>query len=508
MPLVAGARLGTYEIVSPLGAGGMGEVYRARDIRLGRDIAVKVLPEGFAQNPDRLARFEREARALASLNHPNVAAIYGFEAAGGIPFLVLELVPGETLEERLGRGRLPVEQVLSMGAQIAEALEAAHEQGIIHRDLKPGNVKVTPEGKVKVLDFGLAKTLAPSRADSSEGPTLTSDGTRAGMILGTPAYMSPEQARGQTLDKRTDLWSFGCLLYALLTGRGPFAGPTASDTIAAILGKAPDWSALPHDTPPLFRQLLHRCLEKDPSHRLRDAGDARIEIEQALAEYRGSARPAPRHRLLQASLVVLAAAALALGLLAIGSRRVPAPSSRQPRLFQVTFSEGIEEFPSWSPDGTALAYSGEAGGIRKIFTKRLASGEDMPLTTGAADDIQPAWSPDGRTILFVRALQDGKKLEPGDVFGQYDAGDIWAFDLDSRKEAKLLENAFNPSWSADGSRIAVDASWGGPRRIWVVDRQGHNPQQVTTDVSEAFTHLRPRWSPDGTKLAFQNIERT
>jgi serine/threonine protein kinase len=211
----------------------MGEVYRARDCKLGRDVAVKVLSEAFAQDPERLTRFEREARALASLNHPGVAAICGFETAGGVPFLVLELVSGETLEERLGRGRLPIDEALRLAAQIAEALEAAHEHGIIHRDLKPSNVKVTPEEKAKVLDFGLAKTLTPGTADSSEALTRTSDGTRAGAILGTPAYMSPEQARGKPIDKRTDLWSFGCLVYALLTGSSPFAGETSSDSIAA-----------------------------------------------------------------------------------------------------------------------------------------------------------------------------------------------------------------------------------------------------------------------------------
>ena len=287
MPLSAGDKLGPYEILAPLGSGGMGEVYRARDSRLDRDVALKVLPDAFARDPERLARFEREAKALAALNHPNIAAIYGFEESGAVRFLVLELVPGETLT-----GPLPVDEAARLAHQITDAIEAAHERGILHRDLKPANIKVTPEGKVKVLDFGLAKALGAdetSAGDPSQSPTMSLAATRAGTVLGTAAYMSPEQARGRPLDRRTDVWAFGCVLYEMLTGRQAFHGDTVSDTLVAVLKTDPDWAALPAGTPDYIRRLLERCLEKDPTRRLRDVGDAWL-----LAEERGTpAVPAP-----------------------------------------------------------------------------------------------------------------------------------------------------------------------------------------------------------------------
>ena len=287
--LAAGTQLGPYKILAPLGAGGMGEVYRARDTKLGREVALKILPENFAGDPERRARFEREAQLLASLNHTNIAAIYGLEEANGLRFLVLELVPGKTLAERLSSGRLEVEEALNIARQIAEALEAAHEKGIIHRDLKPANVKLTAGGKAKVLDFGLAKAFAGDSAevDLSKSPTITDAGTRQGVILGTAAYMSPEQARGKPLDQRTDIWSFGCVLYELLTGKRAFAGATISDTLAAILTREPTWQALPADTPASIQALLRRCLQKDASRRLQHIGDARIELEEAVS------KPAP-----------------------------------------------------------------------------------------------------------------------------------------------------------------------------------------------------------------------
>src|SRR5262245_34117228 len=267
----------------------MGEVYRAADHALGREVAIKALPQEFASDPERLARLEREARLLASLNHPNIAAIHGLEALDGLRFLVLELVEGVTLAERLESGPLELDEALEIFRQIAEALEAAHEKGVVHRDLKPANVKVTPEGKVKVLDFGLAKALAePSRADPSQSPTVTAV-TRDGAILGTAAYMSPEQARGRPLDRRTDVWSFGCVLYEALAGQRAFRAETVSETLAAILKEEPDWTRLPAGMPAPIRVLLRRCLEKNPDRRLRDLGDARLEIEDARSGRDGSA---------------------------------------------------------------------------------------------------------------------------------------------------------------------------------------------------------------------------
>ena len=298
MTLNSGARLGPYEILAPLGAGGMGEVYRARDSRLAREVAVKVLPEEFFEGEERRQRFEREARLLAALNHPGIAAIYSFEeippsssttsSSAASHLLVMELVEGEDLAQRLVSGPLPLEESLSYAKQIAEALEAAHEKGIVHRDLKPANVKVTPDGRVKLLDFGLAKIFegeaCPVSAPSvSHSPTLTARGTAAGVILGTAAYMSPEQARGKPLDKRTDVWAFGCVLYEMLAGKRAFEGETVSDTLAAILRGEPDWAALPPGTPEKVREILRKCLRRDAKQRLHDIADARLDLEEMSA---------------------------------------------------------------------------------------------------------------------------------------------------------------------------------------------------------------------------------
>ena len=284
--LHTGARLGPYVVERPLGRGGMGEVYRAHDTKLGRDVAIKILPRIFTTDPERLVRFDREARVLAALNHPNIGAIYGLEDVDGVPALILELVDGDTLAEPIARGPTSIGEALIIGRQIAEALEAAHEKGIVHRDLKPANIKITPTGVVKVLDFGLAKAASgdASGPDLTQLPTVTGGGTRDGVILGTAAYMSPEQARGQVVDKRTDIWAFGCVLYEMLTGRAAFARATQTDTLAAIIEREPDWTALPPDVPRAVRALLRRCLEKDPKRRTRDIGDVRLDIENALSD--------------------------------------------------------------------------------------------------------------------------------------------------------------------------------------------------------------------------------
>ena len=303
-----GRRIGPYKVLSLLGAGGMGEVYRARDDKLGRDVAIKVLPPSVVPDADRVARFEREARMLAALNHPSIAAIYGYEEADGIRGLVLELVEGPTLAERIAAGALSGHEALSIAGQIAEAFEAAHAKGIVHRDLKPGNIKLSLDGRVKVLDFGLAKTFEEELPFAeSEAATRPGSPTQAGMILGTAAYMSPEQTRGQPVDKRTDIWAFGCVLYEMLSGRMAFAAATMSDVIAGILEHDPDWDALPAKTPPRVRQLLRRCLEKDHRHRLRDIGDARLELNEVLTGAEPTqARAAPRSRRRLAAVGLLA----------------------------------------------------------------------------------------------------------------------------------------------------------------------------------------------------------
>ena len=283
MALNVGSRIAHYDVTAKIGEGGMGEVYRARDTKLDRDVALKVLPLAFTDDPDRLARFEREAKVLASLNHPNIGHIYGLEEAEGQKALVLELVEGPTLAERIKQGPIPVDEALPIAKQIAEALEAAHEQGIIHRDLKPANVKVKDDGTVKVLDFGLAKALdATPQGDPSESPTLTASATRMGVIMGTAAYMSPEQASGTAVDKRADIWSFGVVLYEMLTGQRMFTGETVPHVLASVLRADPDWTTLPPETPSALRRVLRRCLEKDRKDRLRDIGDVGLEIREAL----------------------------------------------------------------------------------------------------------------------------------------------------------------------------------------------------------------------------------
>ena len=410
---MVGQTVGHYRIEEELGAGGMGTVYRATDSKLGRQVAIKFLPEAFAKDPERLARFEREARLLAALNHPNIAAIYGFEEAEGVHYLVLELVPGETLAQRLKRGPLKVPEALGVGRQIAEALEAAHAKGIIHRDLKPANIKVTPEGKVKVLDFGLAKAFQaePSNIDLSQSPTVTGDDASIGKILGTAAYMSPEQARGKAIDKRTDIWAFGCVLYEALAGRRAFGGATVSDSIAAVLGREPDWNTLPAKTPEPLRDLLRRCLQKDLQKRLRDIGDAGPDLEEALAEP-AKAAPAPVASTLMTRRTVIsgltgAAAGAAAGVLGLSRWRNSAP--RNLTRFSIPLPEGSVAEASFnrrvgiSPDGTHVAYSvspaaqGGNTAANKFYLRSLSELE--PKLIPAAGGT-PFFSPDSRWVGF------------------------------------------------------------------------------------------------------------
>ena len=448
MPLDPGTRLGPFEILAPLGAGGMGEVYRARDPRLGRDVAIKALPAAFARDPERLVRFEREARLLASLSHPNIAGIFGLEEVAGARYLVLELVEGETLAARLARGPLPVREALEIGVKIAAGVEAAHESGVVHRDLKPGNVMITAQGGVKVLDFGLAKSGAASAPGSDPGlsasPTLTHAQTSAGVILGTAAYMSPEQARGRAVDRRTDVWSFGGVLYECLTGRPAFAGETSSDLIAHILEREPDWNALPAATPERVRALLARCLRKDPHERLRDLGDARLELGEVLAASGEAApsRPAPSRLALAAVALALAAAVIAAW--ALGRQSVSGRGHAAP-LVATAVSPDQQEvepgLPALSPDGTRLAFVGlDSLGRRMVMVRDLASPAitSLPGTEGAAT---PFFSPDGRWLAFaargalwkarlpfgpaelIRGTNDGS-MDPGGLI----SGGTWADD--------------------------------------------------------------------------------
>jgi serine/threonine-protein kinase len=404
-----GSYVGTYQILSLLGAGGMGEVYRARDTKLGRDVAIKVLPSDVAQVPERLARFRREAQLLASLNHPHIAAIHGLEEADGRPFLVLDLVEGEDLSERLRRGPLSLEESMTLARQLAEALEAAHAKGIVHRDLKPGNIKVTSDGTIKVLDFGLAKVFAEEAgevsSELSHSPTLSRQATAAGVILGTAAYMSPEQAKGKSVDKRADIWAFGCVLYEMLTGRKTFAGETVSETFAEILKGEPDWSRLPGDVPEVVRNLLRHCLTKDPKHRLRDIGDAWVALDEASAQPRAPAT-VPKTEARRYSAPLLLASVLASSVLAalVTAYLRPAPPAPAPtRRFTIRLDE--RPFPggglALSPDGARLAYvATTAEGVRRLILRHLGENGDRVLA-GTEDAGSHFFSPDGAWIGFL-----------------------------------------------------------------------------------------------------------
>ena len=420
MPLTPGTRIGACDVSGPLGAGGMGEVYRARDTKLDRDVALKVLPEAFTADPDRLARFEREARVLASLNHPNIAQIHGIEETGGTRALVLELVEGPTLAERLEQEPIPLDEVLSIARQIALALQAAHEAGVIHRDLKPANVKVREDGTVKVLDFGLAKALdtAPAPgADPLQSPTLTASVTRmgGGQILGTPAYMSPEQAEGQPTDTRGDLWSFGVVLYEMLAGECLFAGETVAQVLARVIDRDLDLSVLPPSTPRPVRRLLRRCLERDRRRRMRDAGEAISDLEAAaspsetLPEAAGdaSAPPSPWHG--WRARIAWAVAGLALGCLAAAATLqtlAPAPEPPAVRRLTLDLPAPMARGSGFalSPDGSTLAYVGRAAGgrTRQLMLRRLDEADARPLA-GTEGALDPFFSPDGTWIGFFSA---------------------------------------------------------------------------------------------------------
>jgi serine/threonine-protein kinase len=505
MSIAPGTRLGSYEVVAQIGAGGMGEVYRAHDTKLARDVAIKILPANFVNDPERLSRFQREARMLAALNHPNIATIYGLEQSDGVTCLVMELVPGETLAERVKAGPTAIEEALKIAAQIAEALEAAHEKQIIHRDLKPANVKVTPEGKVKVLDFGLAKAFEGDAAneDPSNSPTLSRAATMQGVILGTAAYMSPEQARGKVLDKRTDIWAFGCVFYELLTGKVAFREVTVSDTIVAVLEREPDWQVLPSATPAKIGDLLRRCLQKDVNKRCRDAGDVRIEIEEALAAPPtvGASTPRPatrgwRDRLTQAGLAVfvLTTVALAIG---FALRALKPPQSPQPvRLnaeigADASLDTSLGPSALLSPDGTRLVLvASGADQKRHIYVRSLDQLQATALsdTEGARD---PFFSPDGQWIGF---FADGKlkkiSVQGGAAVTLCDA-------LDDR----------GGSWGEDGTIVFEPNNRAALSKI---SSAGGTPQPLTTldRQAEEVTQRWPQVLPGGKAVLFTSSSST
>ena len=419
MPLNVGTCLGAYEIVAPLGAGGMGEVYRARDTKLGRPVAIKVILDQFATDPERVGRFEREAKMLAALNHPRIASLFGMEHVGGQHFLVMELIEGETLADRLRRGPMQVEEALEIGVQIAEALEAAHEKGVVHRDLKPANVKITPDGQVKVLDFGLAKVMETDATSGSatNSPTLSMMATQAGLILGTAAYMSPEQAKGFPADHRSDVFSFGTVLLEMLTGRQPFRGDTAPDVLASVLVRDPDLHGMPPGLNPRLPDLLRRCLEKNPKKRWQAIGDVRAEIETIAADPHGRSGSshvgAPTRPMWRRSIPIVATAVAASALTAFGlsiaRRSTPPPVAR----FTVTLPEGQHftnagrQLVDISPDGTRIVYVAN----QRLYLRSISEPESRAISGTETDGgvVNPAFSSDGRSLVFWSAADQTLK---------------------------------------------------------------------------------------------------
>ncbi|MEK6322623.1 MAG: protein kinase [Acidobacteriota bacterium] len=493
MTLTAGTRLGHYEIRSQLGAGGMGEVYRARDSKLNREVAIKVLPEGFTEDAERVARFQREAQVLASLNHPNIAAIYGLEESDGVRALVMELVEGPTLADRIAAGPIPVDEAMAIAKQIAEALEVAHERGIIHRDLKPANVKVTLDGAVKVLDFGLAKVLTDDSdaADLSHSPTLIK-GTQAGMILGTAAYMSPEQAKGKSVDKRSDIWAFGCLLFEMLTGKQTFSGETLTDTLAAVVRAEPDWDALPATTPGVTHRLLLRCLIKDQKRRLRDIGEARILFEEALSGPEDVSVATAivqlpvRSRLWVGVAIAVAITGLATALVVRLFESQPSqPPVRKFAIPVPDLKQGERTPPVISPDGRNIVYVAGSS----LWVRELDRLEPTELVSGVSPAF-PFWSPDSNSIAYLANQK------------------IWRVGVTGGQPAIVAQASFNLGgttpggvWTEDGKIVFVQAA-NGTGILSVSEQGGDFKEFLSRDEKSESDFHKPSLLPGGKGLLY------
>ena len=495
---MVGKTISHFTVLEKIGQGGMGEVYRAKDTNLSREVAIKVLPQQFTQDPQRLARFEREAKLLASLNHPNIAAIYGFEHSDEIHFLVLELVEGETIAERVAKGPVPVKEALEICRQIAEGVEAAHEKGVIHRDLKPDNVKITPEGNVKILDFGLAKAFEAEIPvkDISQSPTLTEEMTQVGVLLGTAGYMAPEQARGKLADKRADIWAFGSVLFELLTGKRAFEGETITESIASVLKGEPEWEELPEDTPWRIQDLLRRCLSKDPHDRLHAIADVRIEIKLALDEpLEAGLRPVGTSRAQSTwrrSLPFLLTALVAAALMGLGvwtlsptatrpvARMVIALSPSQ-QLDSTGLSEGAVAF---SPDGTHLVYVGNREDARSLYLRPMDQLEAQPIE-GTEGATSPFFSPDGAWIGF---FSDGE-MKKVPING---GTSVFLADAPTARGA---------SWGSENTIVFAPST---RRGLSLVPASGGRPEIFTSVESEkgAISHRWPQFLPGGRAVLF------
>ncbi len=507
-----------YRIEKKLGEGGMGVVYRAEDIKLKRPVVLKFLSSQLTGDANATKRFEREAQAEAALNHPNIVTIYDVGEFEGQTYISMEYVDGDDLSREIDAGPVTIERALDVATQLCSALKQAHDIGIVHRDVKPANILVDPNGTVKVVDFGLAKLRGVSK--------ITMDAS----AVGTMGYMAPEQLKGEAVDHRADIWSLGIVLYHMLAGQLPWKGDYDQAVAYEVVNEPHrPLEEIKPDVPEQLQEIVEKALAKNPDDRYPNIDALSEDLSSAAASLgieisAPKARPdkpatTSRRRLYVVSAIALVLVVIAAAILRhwiAGDARQPVyvvPASTTPRVFQVelkqvTFSMGLEEYPSLSPDGGRVAFCAEVDRFKQIFINDLQSHEEMQVTDTDSDNIQPEWSPDGETLLFVRSHATGGKLEPGDVFGTHTEGDIWLHELASGKEQKIVDNAFNPSYSPDGTRIAFDASIAGPRRIWTSDRLGRNPRQITFDDSEVTAQIVPRWSPDGTKIVFQNAEWT
>jgi eukaryotic-like serine/threonine-protein kinase len=503
MALSSGLRVGAYEVVRPIGAGGMGEVYLAHDTRLNRDVAIKVLPPQFTLDPDRLSRFTREAQLLASLNHPNIAAIYGLEEsslgdAGTLQALVLELVDGPTLAERIMRAAVPLDEALAIATQIADALQAAHEQGIVHRDLKPANIKLRADGRVKVLDFGLAKLTGPSERSSISSiadpgavhsptylPTISPAVTAFGVILGTAAYMSPEQARGRAADKRSDIWAFGCVLFEMLTGKRPFRADDVSGTVAAILERQPAWEQLPAATPTPILRLLRRCLEKNPGRRLHDIADARLEIDEALASPVEESSQGRAGSSIPIGIAIASTAVITAALVWILKPSAPPPAAMPAARFVVAPSEPLAENDGvlvMSRDGRRIAYAAGPPGRQRLFVREMEQFESRPLpeTEGV---VSAAFAPDGQSIAFIAE----RRLRTVSLAGGT------PLTLRERVDGAGL------AWTRDQSILYNPGTATG---IWKISADGGEPSPMTKPGTKDNEQRFPEVLPNGGGLLF------
>jgi eukaryotic-like serine/threonine-protein kinase len=523
MALSVGTRLGPYEIVALLGTGGMGEVYRAHDPRLGRDVAIKVLPAAFSADPDRLRRFEQEARAAAALNHPNILAVYDLGTHDGAPYVVSELLEGTTLREALANGAFPVRKVVDYATQIANGLATAHERGIIHRDLKPENLFITSDGRAKILDFGLAKLIetVPVGAGATMAATRTA-GTTPGIVLGTIGYMSPEQVRGQVVDHRSDIFSFGAILYEMLSGERAFKGGTPADTMSAILNNEPrELTAISGGVvSPALERIARHCLEKEPSRRFQSTRDLAFDLETVSGisgPIASDHHPALSWRRrwqmpVTAGLVGLACGGLAAWLIGRSLTRTAADTPVVEHVARITHESGFSQWPTWSPDGSLFAFSSNRNGNFELYVGRVAGGQEVVnVTNNPADDVQPAFSPDGAAIAFVSTRSSRTGLVKIGTFIGFDTrtygGDVWVTPALGGQARRMAENGNFPVWHPNSRTVLYVTGQENHRAIFAVSIDGGSPNPVLPSTASTWEIVRLAYSPDARWITFETADR-